>query len=173
MDQHMDQIAAVLEQERELLEVLLFKLIETRLILEAGELRFLSRATREVERARARTREVDLVRATTAAQYRCGTTLRELAADAPEPWPGILRDHHDLLVALVAEIEVSAHRNAGEARGGLEALRRSRVSAGIDEPRLAGSDDAELAHLARGASLETVLATASRLRMPGLLAFLR
>ena len=57
----MDQINAILEREEELLETLLFKLVAVRLLLESGELRFLSRATREVERARTRTREVDLV----------------------------------------------------------------------------------------------------------------
>ncbi len=167
----MERITAVLEREQELLDILLFKLIETRLILESGELRFLARATREVERARARTREVDLVRATIVAQRAGGSTLRQLAAHAEEPWPTILRDHHERLVSLVAEIEVTAHRNAGEARAGLETLRQARVmvSAGGGD----GGGDAELAHLARGASLETVLGTASRLRMPDLLDFLR
>lgn len=165
----MERIAAVLERERELLDVLLFKLVETRLILQNGEIRFLSRATREVERARTRTREVDLIRATTVAQRQAGATLRGLAAEASEPWPNILRDHHGLLVALVAEIEVTAHRNAGEARAGLDALRLGRVKV----PAGRSGRDAELAQLARGAALETVLATASRLRMPDLLDFLR
>jgi len=165
----MEQIAAVLEREQELLDVLLFKLIETRLILESGDLRFLSRATREVERARTRTREVDLVRATTVARHRPGATLRTLATCAPEPWPGILRDHYDLLAALVAEIEVTAHRNSGEARAGLEALQLARVTV----PPKRRDRDAELAHLAQGAALETVLGTAGRLRMPSLLDFLR
>ncbi len=172
----MDQIAAVLERERELLEILLFKLIETRLILENGELRFLSRTTREVERARTRAREIDLVRATTIGRYRSGSTLRKLAAEAPDPWPGILRDHHELLVSVVAEIEVTAHRNAGAARAGLDALRRTTVPVGAPGgPEAFGTrtDDAELDRLARGAAFETVLNIASRLRMPDLLDFLR
>lgn len=166
----MERIAAVLEREHELLDILLFKLVETRLILESGELRFLARATREVERARTRTREVDLVRATTVAQHHPGATLRVLASKAAEPWPGILRDHHERLVSLVAEIEVTAHRNAGEARAGLERLSLNRVA--VAAGRVGGTDD-ELVHLARGASLETVLSTASRLKIPDLLEFLR
>ncbi|CAN5698952.1 hypothetical protein BH10ACT1_BH10ACT1_23790 [soil metagenome] len=169
----MEHIAAVLERERELLEVLLFKLIETRLILENGEVRFLSRATREVERARTRTREVDLMRAATVAQHADGASLRKLASTAPEPWPGIFRDHHDLLVALVAEIEVTAHRNAGEARAGLDQLRLAKVSSGMTGHPGMDRGDAELTRLAHGAAFETVLATASRLRMPDLLEFLR
>jgi len=169
----MERVAAVLERERERLELLLFKLVETRLILEAGELRFLSRATGEVERARGRTREVDLMRAATVAQKQPGATLRDLAAGAPEPWPGILRDHHDLLTALVAEIELTAHQNAELARAGLDSLQLTSVGAPGQPERTAGGGDAELARLARGASLETVLGTASRLRMPDLLDFLR
>ena len=175
----MERIGAVLEREGELLDTLLFKLIETKLLLQAGETRFLSRATREVERVRTRTREVDLMRATTLGQVhgiRAGTTLRELAAQAPEPWPGILRDHHDRLGHLVAEIEVAAHQNADEARLGLEALRATPVLAGA--PSGGGhtspaDGDAELQRLARGAAYEAVLGTAARLRMPDLLDFLR
>lgn len=178
----MERINAILEREEEVLEILLFKLVETRLILEAGELRFLSRSTREVERARTRAREIDLMRATTVSQHRSGATLRDLAAESPEPWPGILRDHHYLLSNLVAEIEVTAHLNSGEARLGLEAIQRTKVSAGavdvvgpvvevdMSDPR---EGDAELARLARGAAFESVLGTASRLRMPDLLDFLR
>lgn len=168
----MEQVVSVLEREREVLDVLLFKLVETRLILEAGEMRFLSRATREVERARGRCREIDLMRAATVAQHRTGATLRDLASSAREPWPSILRDHHDLLAALVAEIEVTAHLNAEHARTGLDAIRLAPVG-GSSSSEGTQSGDAELTRLAAGAALETVLGTASRLRMPDLLGFLR
>lgn len=168
----MEQVISVLEREREVLDVLLFKLVETRLILEAGELRFLSRATREVDRARGRCREIDLMRAATVAQHRTGATLRDLAASAREPWPGILRDHHDLLAPLVAEIEVTAHLNAEHARIGLDAIRLAPVGSPTPSDCPQGGD-AELTRLAAGAALETVLGTASRLRMPDLLDFLR
>jgi hypothetical protein len=167
----MERINAILEREEEVLETLLFKLVATRLLLENGELRFLSRATREVERARTRARELDLMRATTVSQHRPGVTLRDLATESPEPWPGIFRDHHDRLTTLVAEIEVTAHRNSNEARLGLESLQRPKVAAGAPDPVAAG--DAELVRLAQGASFEAVLGTASRLRMPDLLDFLR
>lgn len=168
----MEQVVSVLEREREVLDVLLFKLVETRLILEAGEMRFLSRATREVERARGRCREIDLMRAATVAQHRTGATLRDLASSAREPWPSILRDHHDLLAALVAEIEVTAHLNAEHARTGLDAIRLAPVGGSSGSEGTQGGD-AELTRLAAGAALETVLGTASRLRMPDLLGFLR
>lgn len=173
----MDRINAILEREGEVLEILLFKLIETRLLLENNELRFLSRATREVERARTRAREIDLMRATTVSQHRPGVTLRDLAAESTGPWPGIFRDHHDVLTNLVAEIEVTAHRNSGEARKGMESLLRRKVAAGTIDPDQGEPSehdgDAELARLAQGAAFEAVLGTASRLRMPDLLDFLR
>ena len=166
----MERVASILERERELLETLLFKLVETRLILHHGELRFLGRATGEVDDARTRCREVDLLRAATVAHHAPGASLRDLASAAEEPWPSILRDHHDALAPLVAEIELTAHQNAELARLGLESLHPTPVTAGegatID-------DRAELVRLARGAALESVLGTAARLRMPDLLAFLR
>lgn len=61
----MERVGMILEREGEVLEALLFKLVETRLLLEAGQARFLPRASREVERARARAREVGLLRAAT------------------------------------------------------------------------------------------------------------
>ena len=170
----MERVSTVLEREGDALELLLFKLVETRLLLEAGEARFLPRATREVERARARSRELDLLRAATAAQTAPGTSLRELAGAAGGPWPAILRDHHDVMSRLLDEIEVVGHRNAQLARAGIEAL--DRVPAGVGgEAQPAGRPvrNAELDRLARGAALEAVLVSASRLMMPDLVAFLR
>lgn len=171
MGDHMEQVSAILEREEGVLETLLFKLVATRLLLENQEHRFLSRSTREVERARNQAREVDLMRATTLAQYPEGANLRVLASSAPNPWPGILRDHHHRLASLVAEIEVTAHRNSLEARAGLEQLKLAGVGASAADHGDHG--DRELARLARGAAFEAVLGTASRLRMPDLLDFLR
>ena len=165
----MERIAAVLERERELLEVLLFKLVETRLILESGDARFLARSTREVERARGHARDLDLVRAATVAHHRPGATLRTLAGEASGPWPTILRDHHERLVAMVSEIEVTAHQNAVLAGADIHALAHAPVCV----PAEACPPDDDLARLARGAALETVMGTASRLQMPDLLDFLR
>ena len=46
-------------------------------------------------------------------------TLRQLASLAGDPWAGILRDHHDALTGLVAEIEVVSHKAAELARRGI------------------------------------------------------
>lgn len=169
----MEHVATILEQEGEALEALLFKLVETRLLLEAGEARFLPRATREVERARGRAREVDLMRAATVARMGCGVRLRDLATQATGPWPAILRDHHDVLSRLVAEIEMVVHQNAEAARIGIEQLSRQPVGVGGGAPATGRPiRNAELDRLARGAALDAVLGTAARLRMPDLLDFL-
>lgn len=184
----MEHLGTILEREGDALESLLFKLVETSLLLEADEARFLPRATREVERARARAREIDLLRAATAARRSGGGTLREIAAEAPGPWPAILRDHHEVLSRLVSEIEVVAHRNAHAARVGLEALSHQPIAAPVPAGVGAGTQllgerqaspvgrpvrNAELDRLARGAALDAVLGTAARLRMPDLIEFLR
>ena len=172
----MESVGSILEREGEALEVLLFKLIETRLLIEAGEARFLPRAIREVERARSHARELDLVRAATVARIAPGTTLRDLAANATGPWPAILRDHHDVLSRLVSEMEVVAHQNAQAARMGLELLSRQpdRAVVGAGAPATGRPiRNAELDRLARGAALDAGLGTASRLRMPDLIDFLR
>jgi hypothetical protein len=187
MEPGMEQLGTILEREGDALEALLFKLVETNLLLNAGEARFLPRATREVERARLRAAEMDLLRATTIAELAIGSTLRGLAADAPGPWPGILRDHHEVLSRLVAEIEVVAHQNAqiasrcldemGRAPVGARASSGGHAEAGAGAASLPASirpvRNAELDHLARGAALHSVLNTAGRLRLPDLLGFLR
>lgn len=172
----MERVGTILEREGDALEQLLFKLTSTYLLMEAGEARFLPRATAEVERARHRAREIDLIRAATIVQTSGGSTLRDLAARADGPWPAILRDHHEVLSRLVAEIEVVAHRNAEAARVALDQLARDAVQV----PVSAGAPgsgrpirNAELDRLARGAALDAVLGTAARLRMPDLLDFLR
>ncbi len=172
----MEHLAAVLEREGESLELLLFKLTETKLLLEAGEARFLPRATSEVERARSRARELDLLRAASLARLTPAMTLRDLAAGSSPPWPAILRDHHEVLSRLVAQIETVAHQNASLAQQGLDALSREPVAVGAAPSSVSTARpvrNAELDRLARGAALEAVLGTAARLRMPDLIDFLR
>ena len=175
----MEHLSNALQREHELLGLLLFKLVETRLLVEAEETRFLARATREVERARHRTREADLLRAALVERLEPRgedgevPTLRALAAAAPEPWGGIFRDHHEVLCGQVAEIEVVANQNACLAQAGI-----SRISGAARQPVLVGPGgatmpDATLSRLAEGAAYEAVLGAAARLRMPALLSFLR
>ena len=192
----MEELSAALRRERELLDQLRFRFIETRLLLTAREIRYLAWATAEIDQARVRAREADLLRAAHLQRLGNGSsraamrTLREIAADAEEPWAGILRDHHEGLCAMVSEIEVIGHRNAELARAGIRQL-AERAGPSLFDSWLQPSDwstealtgrsavdelapVAEEAHqLADERAFQDVITTASRLRMPALLAFLR
>lgn len=106
-----ERISDLLWRERRLLELLLFKLEEEQLLLAAGRTRWLSLATRELETVLEELHYVELERgvvaeeAATAFGLRGGPTLGELAAVAPEPWPGLLVRHRDALTGLTTEIE--------------------------------------------------------------------
>ena len=93
-------LSARLWYERELLDLLTFKLEEEQLLLTAGKTRWLSHATREVEQVLERLRAAGLERAATAATvaHQWGladdATLRDLAAGAPDiAWAEILGAH--------------------------------------------------------------------------------
>lgn len=121
----MQEVADVLRQERHALELLLYRLTVARALLSAEDAQFLTWSSREVERARQRVREIDLLRAANVqllgvrGMRRQAPTLRQLASLASDPWAGILRDHHDALTGLVADIEVVAHQAAEHARQGI------------------------------------------------------
>lgn len=121
----MQEVAEVLRQERHALELLLYRLTISRALLQVQDVEFLTWSSREVERARQRVREVDLLRAANVQLLgvrgvnRQAPTLRQLASLAGDPWSGILRDHHDALTGLVADLEVVAYQAAEFARRGL------------------------------------------------------
>jgi hypothetical protein len=104
------EVSAILWRERELLELLLFKLEEEQLVLDGGRNRWLARATREVEGVLAEIRRTELARATDvdAVSIALGIgpapTLTMLAAASPEPWSGLLREHQAAFRTLTAEI---------------------------------------------------------------------
>lgn len=137
----MEELADVLRQERHHLEVLLYRLTLTRLLLRDQKVRFLGWSSEEIQRARQQTREIDLLRAAHVELHggRASSgqppTLRQMASLAGDPWAGILRDHHDALSELVAEIEVVAHATAEAARKGIRRLADDAHAASINGPR--------------------------------------
>ena len=111
------EVSTILWRERELLELLLFKLEEEQLVLTSGRSRWLARATKEVEIVLAEIRRTELSRATAvdeAAQalgLGPNPSLAALADACAEPWAGILRDHRTNFHALTAEITALAATN--------------------------------------------------------------
>ncbi|MUK01438.1 flagellar protein FlgN [Vibrio cholerae] len=104
-------LSALLWQERELLELLVFKLEEEQLLLTSGKTRWLHHATREVEQVLERLRDAGLARAVHASAVATewgigdGATLRELAEAAPDgPWQELLSAHLQAMTALVSQI---------------------------------------------------------------------
>lgn len=107
-----NELSALLWRERELLELLVFKLEEEQLLLQGGKSRWLQHATREVEQVLNRVREAGLSRSVEVAALapQWGTaedaTLRELAANAPAgPWGEIFAAHLKAMGDLTTQIK--------------------------------------------------------------------
>lgn len=107
-----NELSALLWRERELLELLLFKLEEEQLLLTAGKSRWIQHATREVEQVMERLRTAGLARTVEVAEVAKtwgnteDATLRELAALAPTgPWGDILGSHLRAMRELTDQIK--------------------------------------------------------------------
>ena len=111
------ELSTLLWRERELLEMLLFKLEEEQLVLTSGRTRWLGHATREVEAVLEEIRGVEIGRAMEADEAARtlgldpGAGLAEIAAHAPAPWDDLLRAHRDAFASLTAEISALADGN--------------------------------------------------------------
>ena len=106
------ELSASLWRERELLELLVFKLTEEQLLLTSGKARWLQYATQEVEQVMQKLRLAGLARSvevTTLADELGideGATLREITVHvADETWRDILTAHLTAMTALTREIQ--------------------------------------------------------------------
>jgi flagellar biosynthesis/type III secretory pathway chaperone len=107
-----NEVSATLWRERELLELLLFKLEEEQLLLTTGKTRWLQHATREVEQVLERLRGLGLTRtvevSTLGDEWGTGpdATLRDLVASAPldGPWGEIFANHLTAMSELTVQI---------------------------------------------------------------------
>ena len=113
------ELSAVLWRERELLDVLLYKLDVERLLLATDRRRWLGRAAHEIEFLTARLKEVGLARAVESAEAAeelglpADATLQQLAdAVVDEVWREILAAHLSALRDVTGEI--AALRDANE-----------------------------------------------------------
>jgi len=107
-----NELSAVLWRERELLELLTFKLEEEQLLLTAGKSRWIEHATREVEQVLERLRTAGLERtvevAVVAEEWGTAgeTPLRELVDHAPDgPWADIFTSHLRAMTELTRQIK--------------------------------------------------------------------
>lgn len=136
-----NELSALLWRERELLEMLLFKLEEEQLLLAAGRSRWLGNATREVEMVLEEIRRAELTRAievgTVAGELDLpdGASLRDLAEHAPVPWGDILRQHRTAFLTLSQELAGLAQANRELLAAGYRAARDALDSMGTREVR--------------------------------------
>jgi hypothetical protein len=111
------EVSEILWRERELLDMLLFKLESEQLLLKTGDVRWLSRATREIELVLEQLRLTELTRAleiaalVTSLHLPPDPTLATLAEVAPSPWGDLFRAHRAAFVSLVAEVTDFAEAN--------------------------------------------------------------
>lgn len=106
-----NDLSTLLWRERELLELLVFKLEEEQLLLTSGRSKWLHHATREVEQVLERLRVVGIERTVETASVAAGwglpqdATLRQLVGGAPDDvWREILQSHLAALTSLTAQI---------------------------------------------------------------------
>ena len=113
----LNEFSGVLWRERQLLELLLFKLEEEQLILTSGKTQWLGHATREVESVLDQIRTAELGRAAEAAAAARevgvpeGSSLLVIANAAPSPWRELLTEHHRAFVELTEQVNELAEGN--------------------------------------------------------------
>lgn len=116
MDQLRD-VSNILWRERNLLELLAFKLDSERLLARAGRTQWLARADHEVEVVLGALKAAELERGihvqALAGEFDLATepTLQALAERVPAEWAGIFTDHRRALLELARDVDRSARRS--------------------------------------------------------------
>lgn len=133
-----NELSLHLWRERELLEMLLFKLEEQQLLLAAGKSRWIHFATREVEQVLDRMRQTGLGRAVevTAVADEWGApedaTLRELVEHAPtDAWREVFSEHLRAMTELSAEIAQLRDANELQLRAAVRATQEAVAGLGV------------------------------------------
>jgi hypothetical protein len=153
------EVSSILWRERELLELLLFKLEEEQLLLAAGRSRWLGHATREVEMVLEEIRRAELGRAVevdavaVSLGLEPGVSLRELSERAPAPWNDILREHRNAFLAASQEISALAQANKELLTTGVRAARETLMSLGGEAEVTTYAPDGQAVQRARGPRL--------------------
>lgn len=137
-----NELSALIWRERELLELVVFKLEVEQLLLTTGKTKWLHTATTEIEQVVESLREVGLARsvevAAVAREWGASedVTLRHLIENAPAgPWAEIFTDHLNGLTQLTQEIKVLRDTNEqmlrAASRSTQETLAQTSADAGV------------------------------------------
>ncbi|GAA3649186.1 flagellar export chaperone FlgN [Microbacterium marinilacus] len=148
-----NELSMHLWRERELLEMLLFKLEEQELLLAAGRSRWIHFATREVEQVLERIRQEGLGRAVevsgVAEEWGApdDATLRQLIEHAPtDAWRDVFTEHLRAMTELTAEVAQRRDANEVHLRAAVRATQEAIAGLGIrtgeyDADGTVGPDD--------------------------------
>lgn len=132
----MEKLSLILWRERELLDLLQFKLEVEQMVLATGRSRWLMRAAREVEAVLETIRETEVLRSVAADEAAAATgmtsnpSLAALAEAAEEPWRTILTEHRDAFVTVIREITDLADANRELISSGYRSARETLLSLG-------------------------------------------
>lgn len=128
------ELSSILWREREMLELLLFKLEEEQLILASGRGRWLAHATREVELVLDQIRRTEVVRAAevevlgTQLGLGSNASLTQLADVSPAPWNELFREHRKAFLMLANEVSALAETNRDLLTAGQRAVRETMLA---------------------------------------------
>lgn len=124
-------MSTILWRERQLLELLVFKLEEEQLLLSANKARWVNHASREVEIVLEQLRAAELLRSVKveAAAVELGLEsfpgLRSLSEASPEPWSSIFARHRQAFLELTGEVRELSERNRHLLAKGRDAAREA------------------------------------------------
>lgn len=127
----LSEVSNILWRERQLLQLLLFKLDTEQLVLANGHTRFLGDATREVEIVINELKEAEVLRAVAvdalAQELGLGhnPSLRDLAAAVPPPWDNIFEEHRKAFLADTQEVAAMSKTNKDLLASGNKAAREA------------------------------------------------
>lgn len=134
-----NELSALIWRERELLELLVFKLEVEQLLLTTGKTRWLHLATTEIEQVLGSLREVGLARGVEVASVAAiwGTsedaTLRQLVDRAPAgPWSGIFANHLAALTQLTGDIAALRDTNENMLRAASRSTQETLANTSAD-----------------------------------------
>jgi hypothetical protein len=135
-----NDLSSLLWRERELLEMLVFKLEEEQLLLTAGRSKWLHHATREVEQVLGHLRTAGIERTVEASSVAVAwglpedATLRQLAEGADEAWRDVLLSHLTALTALTSQIADLRDTNLTYLRAATRATQETLANVGTAAP---------------------------------------
>jgi hypothetical protein len=129
-----EDLSSILWRERDLLELLLFKLEVEQLILTSGRTHWLAIAAREVESVLSEIRDVELLRAVAvdgaAAELglAANPSLHEIALASEEPWRAIWLDHREAFTTVATQITEMSQSNRVLLTAGYQAAQATLLS---------------------------------------------